>query len=140
MELYHETEYVKISYKQSFDYINLEWLTPPANADFKSGCEQMLMAIMHYGATKVLIDARQQGIIHQKMTEWMRRVLLKRLVVQGCGHCAIIIPTDIFASFFLVEVSQMSDKSLAITEYFEEEKIAIDWLKKLSVSEVTRTS
>ncbi|GAA0892126.1 hypothetical protein GCM10009122_18050 [Fulvivirga kasyanovii] len=133
MELYFKSDYVKISYEPSWGYIKVQWLIPPTNGEFREACEQMLGAIIHYEATKALIDTNKQGAIHPELIEWMDKVWAKRAIANGYRHCAIITPTDIFASFSLAEIAQMSDKTLVVTEYFEEEKIAIDWLKKLSV-------
>ncbi|UII34066.1 hypothetical protein LVD17_09595 [Fulvivirga ulvae] len=132
MELYFESDYVRICYESSWHYVALQWLTPPTNEEFRDGCERMLAAIKHYGVKKTLVDARQQGAIHPDLIEWMDKVWAAQAIDLGYRHCAVITPTDVFASFALDEITQMSKRTLVKTEYFDKEEKAIEWLKQLS--------
>ncbi|MBL6447436.1 hypothetical protein JMN32_14050 [Fulvivirga sp. 29W222] len=134
MEIYFESDYVKILYEQSAQYVKLLWLTPPTNEEFKEGCGHMLTAIGHFGVRKTLVDARLQGAVHSDLIEWMGETWVKRAAVLGQRHCAVISPTDVFASFSLSEIAPIGVRAQVITEYFDNEEHAVDWFNKLTTA------
>lgn len=95
----------------------------------------MLLALKHFKTGRVIVDARQQGAVHPDLIEWMGRDWSTRAIAVGYSHCAIITPTDVFASFSLAEIAERGEQSPVIVEFFDQEELAIDWVKKLSVNE-----
>ncbi|UII31704.1 hypothetical protein LVD17_25780 [Fulvivirga ulvae] len=128
MKIYFQEDFVKISYDPTYNYILHEWLIPPTEEEFRTGCNQLVDAFKHFSANKVVVDTRQQGVIAGDLLEWMGTDWVTRAVAAGYTHGAIIVPSDIFASLSLHDL-QESINNKVINQNFDSMSEALEWIK-----------
>ena len=100
--------------------------------EFKRRCNQTLTMVQETGITKVLVDTRGLKVMVQENQRWIDEVWYPSARQVGLRYMAFIMPEDYFGKIS-VETSnrRVVREGVIQVHYFDEEKLARDWLKSI---------
>ncbi|MGV3589113.1 MAG: hypothetical protein ACO1OF_19060 [Adhaeribacter sp.] len=100
--------------------------------EFKRRCFRTLELVKETGITKALIDTRGLKVMVQENQRWIDEVWYPEAKRVGLRHMAFLMPEDFFGRIS-VETSnrRVIREGIIDVHYFDEEKLAHDWLKSI---------
>jgi hypothetical protein len=118
----------RLSYAPEIPAVVMVWRGYHTSAAFRALNEQVLMALIAHGATRVLCDIRHFLLIGAEDQRWLNSDWLPRAIAAGLSHCAIVTPLYFFNRVAVGAVVERLDTSRIRVEYFEDAEPARGWL------------
>jgi hypothetical protein len=100
--------------------------------EFKRRCNKTLALVKETGINKVLVDTRNLKVMVQENQRWIDEVWYPDARQVGLRHMAFVMPEDFFGKIS-VEISnrRVVREGVIQVHYFDEVKLARDWLKSI---------
>ncbi len=133
MQIYFDSEFVNIAYREEDRVIIGAWKTTPTSEEFRTGMNYLLEAMMDFKTGKILADTIYMGAVHPDDQNWSATDWNRRAIAAGFSHNAIVVPSDIFTEMSVEAILDQVGDNGVVNRFFYNMPDALDWIKKTMI-------
>lgn len=130
--LYFENDYIRIGVDAAINAITLEYKRKGSSEEFKDAHQKLLEVFGQTPEDKILIDARQLGIVAPEDQKWVGMHIIPQLAAFTPSHflkLAVVTPTYIFTKLAIDNVERISmETGICLNKNFDSVAAAQLWL------------
>ncbi|WP_338766990.1 hypothetical protein WAF17_04920 [Bernardetia sp. ABR2-2B] len=127
-----DNKYVTVKHYESEKCISYSWRGFVPSKILRNTLIDVLRWIEEYNITSIINDAKQIGAVGQADQEWITEEFTPKLTKTSIKLSAIIFPISVFGKISSQEIGKknpVDDMGRIITNYFETEEKALEWIK-----------
>ncbi|UII29608.1 hypothetical protein LVD17_15005 [Fulvivirga ulvae] len=128
---YLKNDYFVIQYDHTNDVLIPGWGLAPTPDEFKNSMREVISALKHFRATKVVWDTTLLGALLYEVQEWIATDWLREAIESGYTYAAFVVPEEVFTKMSVEETVEMGTANTAgirKTKYFDNMKNAMEWV------------